>query len=177
MNPARWHPWTALLPSPVVNHVATLGPVGYWGKAPGTNGSAAGLLFYTACFHFLSPLGYLLALAVCVYLAIAFCGEAEQRLFKRDPGEVILDEFVAIPVCFIGLQPAIASLGGWAWTILLAGFALFRFFDILKPLGIKRLQALPGGVGVVVDDLAAALATCVCLHVAVIFIAPRVIGE
>ena len=41
---------------------------------------------------------------------------------------------------------------------LLAGFGLFRFFDIAKPLGIRRLQALPGGWGVVIDDLAAALA-------------------
>lgn len=50
---------------------------------------------------------------------------------------------------------------------LLAGFALFRFFDIAKPWGIARLQRLPGGWGVVVDDLAAALATCATLHLGV----------
>jgi phosphatidylglycerophosphatase A len=53
-----------------------------------------------------------------------------------------------------------------AWQILLAGFALFRFYDILKPLGIGRLQDLPGGWGVVADDLGAALATAVTLHLA-----------
>jgi phosphatidylglycerophosphatase A len=47
---------------------------------------------------------------------------------------------------------------------LLAGFGLFRLFDILKPFGISRLQSLPGGWGVVADDLAAALAACATLH-------------
>jgi phosphatidylglycerophosphatase A len=51
-----------------------------------------------------------------------------------------------------------------AWAALGAGFALFRFFDIVKPLGIKRLQHLPGGWGVVVDDVVAALAACATLH-------------
>ncbi|WP_309381258.1 phosphatidylglycerophosphatase A family protein [Cerasicoccus frondis] len=167
MNPEKWHPWTALLPSPVINNVATLGKLGYLGKAPGTNGSVAGVLLYTVVFFPLHPFFYLLMLALWIYLSIAFCGEAENRLFKRDPGEVILDEVVALPVCFLGLKGAIIAFGGWAWLILLAGFGLFRLFDIVKPFGIKKLQSLPGGLGVVVDDLAAGLATCVCLHVLV----------
>ena len=50
------------------------------------------------------------------------------------------------------------------WALLLAGFAFFRFFDILKPLGIARLQHLSGGWGVVADDVGAALAACASLH-------------
>ncbi|WOO40586.1 phosphatidylglycerophosphatase A [Rubellicoccus peritrichatus] len=157
--------WTTVLPSPLVINLATLGPLGFWGKAPGTVGSVAGILWYTAAFHFLNPVGYVLLLAASIYFAVAICGEAEVRMFKRDPGEVILDEVVAIPVCFIGLQPAITQLGSWAWIMLLAGFGVFRFFDILKPLGIKSLQSKPGGWGVVIDDVAAALATCVVLHI------------
>ena len=53
-----------------------------------------------------------------------------------------------------------------AWAIFLIGFGLFRIFDILKPFGIKRLQDLPAGWGVVVDDLAAALLTCAVMHAA-----------
>jgi phosphatidylglycerophosphatase A len=49
--------------------------------------------------------------------------------------------------------------------VLLAGFALFRLFDIAKPFGIRRLQALPAGWGVVADDVAAALASCATLHI------------
>lgn len=157
--------WTAFLSSSLVNNLATLGPLGFWGKAPGTVGSVAGILWYTAAFHYLSPLGYVLLLAASLYFAVAICGEAEDRMFKRDPGEIILDEFVSMPVCFIGLQQAITYLGVWAWLVLLAGFGLFRFFDILKPLGIKSLQSKPGGWGVVADDVAAALATCIVLHI------------
>lgn len=157
--------WTTILPSSLVKNLATLGPLGFWGKAPGTIGSAAGILWYTVAFHYLNPFGYVLLLAVSLYFAVAICGEAEVRMFKRDPGEVILDEFVAIPVCFIGLQGAIYQLGGWAWVILVAGFGLFRLFDILKPFGISKLQEKPGGWGVVVDDVAAALATCLTLHI------------
>lgn len=156
--------WAQFLPTPVITGLATLGPLGYMTKAPGTLGSVAGLLWYTAVFHFASPMAFLLLLAVTLYLAAAICGEAETRLFKRDPGEVILDEFVCVPVCFIGLQGVIQSWGVKAWILLLAGFLLFRLFDIIKPFGINRLQKLPGGVGVVADDFAAALATCACLH-------------
>jgi phosphatidylglycerophosphatase A len=58
------------------------------------------------------------------------------------------------------------------WAVLLAGFALFRLFDITKPLGIARLQNLPGGWGVVIDDTAAALAACATLH-AVVWLWPH----
>ncbi|OIO60281.1 MAG: phosphatidylglycerophosphatase A [Verrucomicrobia bacterium CG_4_10_14_0_8_um_filter_43_34] len=155
--------WPKSLPSNIINGVSTLGPLGYWGKAPGTVGSAAGIIYYTLVFHQIGILGYLTLLAVTIYLAIAFCGEAEVRLMKKDPPEVILDEFVAIPVCFFGMGYLFDRYP--VWFILLLGFILFRFFDILKPIGIKRLQELPGGWGVVIDDIAAAVATNIVLHV------------
>jgi phosphatidylglycerophosphatase A len=97
------------------------------------------------------------------YLAVAFTGEAAARMRRKDPGEVILDEFVAMPLCFLGWRTLVAA--GWPqWSVLLAGFALFRVFDILKPFGIRRLQAWPDGWGIVADDLAAALAACATLH-------------
>jgi phosphatidylglycerophosphatase A len=101
---------------------------------------------------------------------VALCGEAEFRLARKGPGEVILDEFVVMPLCFLGwrlLAVAPAGAGHWPkWAVILTGFALFRFFDILKPLGIRKLQDLPGGWGVVVDDVAAALASCATMHLA-----------
>lgn len=142
---------------------ATIGPVGRIRKAPGTWGSVAGLLYFTLFFYDLGIFGTLLIGGLGVYLAIAMCGEAEFRLGKRDPGEIVLDEFVAIPFCFLAWQPLMRVAPPWA--IFLAGFALFRFFDILKPLGISKLQDLPDGWGVVADDVAAALATNLTLHV------------
>jgi phosphatidylglycerophosphatase A len=97
---------------------------------------------------------------------VGICGEAEIRMGRRDPGEVILDEFVAMPLCFLGWQmivgPGLLEFLG----LLIAGFALFRFYDIKKPLVINSLQDLPGGWGIVIDDTAAALATCATLHLA-----------
>ena len=156
--------WPRVLPSGFVVACATLGPLGRNLPAPGTWGSLAGLLYFAACFQPASTGAILVATLLAGYLAVALCGEAEIRLRKKDPGEVVLDEVVAIPLCFLGWR----TLLGVAppWVLLLAGFVLFRLFDILKPFGIKQLQRLPAGWGVVADDLAAALAACATLHVA-----------
>lgn len=105
---------------------------------------------------------YALCTLFFIYLGIVFCGQAELWIGKPDPGEIILDEFVAIPLCFIGTHTIMEQYP--VWIIMLLAFCLFRFFDIVKPLGIKRLQKLEGGLGIVADDLAAAIATCVCIH-------------
>lgn len=134
-------------------------------KAPGTWGSVAGLVFYASVLAHVSDVMAVIILAVLSYVAIGICGEAEKRLKKVDPGEIILDEFVAMPMCFIGLSGFIGRPD--SWIVILSAFALFRFFDILKPFGIKRLQRYHGGFGVVADDVAAALVVCVILNVGV----------
>jgi phosphatidylglycerophosphatase A len=100
---------------------------------------------------------------------VVICGEAEFRLGEKDPGCVILDEMVAMPLCFVtsaGLRNRFSM-----WVILLGGFLLFRFFDIVKPFGIKKLQNFNGGIGIVVDDLAAAIYAA-----SVLFIADKLLG-
>lgn len=154
--------WPRSLPTGLVVGLATLGPIGRLLPAPGTWGSLAGIGYFWLLFPALPWWGNLLASALASWLAVGLCGEAEIRLNEKDPGKVILDEFVAIPLCFFG-WPVIAGAMP-LWAALLAGFVLFRLFDITKPLGIKKLQYLPGGWGVVVDDLAAALAACATLH-------------
>ena len=163
--------WTRALSTPLVVNLATLGPVGRIKKAPGTWGSVAGLFFYVVFFHYASPIGFIFLAALSAYFSVAICDAAEKRLQMRDPGMIVLDEFVAVPLVFIGMggqYGLIAENGGW--PVLLAGFILFRVFDILKPFGISRLQNLPGGLGCTVDDLAAAFAACVCLHLGLHFI-------
>ncbi len=162
--------WTRFLPAPLVINLATLGPVGRVRRAPGTWGSVAGLALYAVCFHYTTPLGFLFLAGLFAFLGVAFCDAAEKRLQMRDPGMIVLDEFVAVPLVFTGMggfDGIIAQHGGW--PVLLAGFCLFRLFDILKPFGIARLQNLPGGLGCVADDLAAALAACTCLHLVLHF--------
>jgi phosphatidylglycerophosphatase A len=161
--------WPRLLPSTIVLAFATLGPLGRWRRAPGTWGSAAGLLYFTVFFWPLAFSPWSGAWTAVfslpgLYLAVAMCGEAEFRLGRRDPPEVILDECMAMPLCFLGWPALLEVAHQQRWAIFLAGFLLFRLFDIAKPLGIRRLQELPGGWGIVADDVAAALVTCAAMH-------------
>lgn len=151
------------LPGSLVHFLCTCGPVGYWGKAPGTLGSLIGLGLYATVFFPLGLWPQLLLTGVLAGVTVLICDEGERRLQKRDPGEMVLDEVVAVPLCFWGLQGSMAETGG-TWLYLLAGFTLFRLYDIAKPLGIKKLQDLPGGLGVVLDDLAAAVAVNLTLR-------------
>ncbi len=163
--------WTQFLSTSLVVNLATLGPVGRIKKAPGTWGSVVGLGLYAAVFHRAGELGFIILAVLLAYLAMAICDSAEKRLQMRDPGMIVLDECIAVPLVFSGMggyDGIMVEHGGW--PILLGGFVLFRIFDILKPFGISRLQNLPGGVGCVADDLAAGILGCVSLHLIVHFL-------
>lgn len=152
----------SLLPKALVVNLATFGPLGTRLPAPGTWGSLAGLLLFLVFASRLGPLSVLGLSFAGFFLSVLFCGEAEVRLKRRDPGCIILDEVVAMPLCFVGWQYLLPTMP--QWLVFAAAFALFRLYDIAKPFGIKKLQYLPGGWGVTVDDTAAALATCLTLH-------------
>lgn len=162
--------WPRRWPGAVVVGLATLGPVGRARVGPGTWGSLAGVAFFVVLLTRL-PAPALIAVALLLsWFAVGICGEAERRLERRDPGCVILDEFAVIPLCFLGWQE-LAAIVPSPWVIFVAGFALFRLLDIRKPFGIRALQELPGGWGVVADDFAAALGTCLLLHLMIRFYA------
>lgn len=161
-----WTQWPQKCPTPLVIALTTCGKIGLLCPAPGTVGSAVGIGIFVLLYYSLgtsSLILYFLLWGLIVFIAIAFCGEAERLMTKKDPGAVILDEIVAIPFCFIGLDTFLHSNS--AWAIFLGGFVLFRLFDILKPPPINHLQNLPGGWGIVADDLAAALLTSVVLNI------------
>ena len=163
--------WTRFLSTPLVVNLATLGPIGRVTKAPGTLGSVVGLVFYAVFFHHATTFTFILLIALSAYLSVAICDAAEKRLQMRDPGMIVLDELVAVPLIFIGMggnSGLIAQNNGW--PVLFTGFVLFRVFDIIKPLGISRLQNLPGGLGCVADDIAAALAAYVSLQLIIHFL-------
>ena len=147
--------------------LATLGPLGTSCPAPGTFGSLAGALAFLGLVEWshLSTSIILWGFTLFALLAIPICSVAERILCKRDPGEVIIDEFVAMPLVFWGVSDIFTITEGTLEKLTLAGagFVLFRVFDIWKPLGINRLQSLPKGLGVVVDDLGAASAAGLCL--------------
>lgn len=125
--------------------------------APGTAGSLVGLLLaWILASHVPilgSPLGLLMSGLVVGLLGVAVSPPVCRALESEDPGCVVIDEIAGQLLAAAG---AVAAGGpAWAWA---AAFVLFRGFDVLKPLGIARLQRLPGGWGVVADDVAGGLA-------------------
>lgn len=129
--------------------VATVGGLGYSPVAPGTVGSAAGLLLYLP-IRWLGMPSVELAAIVVVYLAGAFTATAAERHFGHiDPGPVVADEVLGMLVTLAFLPVSITGA--------LVGFVLFRIFDVIKPPPSHQLEALPGGWGVMTDDLMAAI--------------------
>ena len=129
--------------------IATVGYAGYFPVAPGTVGSAAGLVAYLIVWWTQSWVVEI-ALIVGLFALGVWAGTTAERYFGGiDPGPVIVDEVVGmlITLAFIpvGLSGAIA------------GFFLFRIFDIIKPFPAGRLEALHGGFGVMADDAMAAV--------------------
>ena len=141
----------------MIVQVATLGPLGRL-KAPGTWGSAAGLLWWLLVVRLAHQKGgphEFIFDALVVLMAIFLCGVAAAIIGKKDPSEVILDEFAAMPLVFLLNEQAYKNTK-FSLLFILLGFLLFRLFDITKPFGIKALEKLPGGLGIVLDDVMAA---------------------
>jgi len=153
--------WASMIPTPWVMGLAKLGKVGDAPRAPGTWGSVLGILWYATVFTSVHGLAYLFLMASVLYFAAGICEEASIRLGRKDPGEVILDEFV--PFCFIAVESYFAVVH--PAILVLLGLGLFRLLDIWKPYPISRLDKIEGGWGILLDDVAAALITCFALHV------------
>lgn len=119
--------------------------------APGTAGALVATLLWFG-FAWLISAASLLWLTVALVLLFTVAGVwAANRLepfWGEDPSRVVVDEMVGV---WITLLAAPAGHVGYA----LAAFVLFRLFDIFKPLGIRRMESLPGGVGVMMDDILA----------------------
>lgn len=129
--------------------VATFGYCGYFPIAPGTVGSAAGLLVYLLVWWTGSPVVEV-GLIVVLFAVGVWAGTASERYFGGiDPGPVVIDEVVGMLITL-----AFIPVG---WSAALAGFVLFRIFDIIKPYPSNRLEALHGGLGVMADDAMAAV--------------------
>ena len=150
------------LPDWLVMAVAKVLWLGDLKPAPGTLGALAGTVFYAVALQDASSGAKLFAIIVMLAIGLAFCDEAEKRLGETDPGCVIFDEFAVMPIVFLGLATPESLI--WRLAQLLAGFAIFRVFDIAKPFGISRIQDLPGGLGVMADDVVAAVASCAVLQ-------------
>jgi phosphatidylglycerophosphatase A len=128
---------------------STVGYIGYAPIAPGTAGSAAGLLVYALVIATGSR-WVEVAVILAVFALGVWCATIAERYFGGiDPGPVVIDEVLGmlITLAFIpvGLKGAVI------------GFGIFRVFDVVKPFPAGRLERLQGGLGVMADDAAAAV--------------------
>lgn len=118
-------------------------------KAPGTVGTLAAIPIFLGVNN-LSPTAYLVLVAAMFLVGIWLCDKTSRDLGVHDHGGIVWDEWVGLLVTLWLVPP------GWIW--LLAGFLLFRLFDILKPWPIGWLdRQVSGGFGIMLDDLVAGL--------------------
>ena len=135
--------------------IATFFGAGYGRPGPGTWGSVAALLLWAAFAFALHPstLTLILALTLGVVVATALGIPAativERESGRTDPGFVVIDEVAGQWVALL-FSPA-------DWRHGLIALVLFRLFDIVKPFPVRRFERLPGGWGIVFDDVAAGL--------------------
>ena len=142
--------------------IATLFGAGNVGGAPGTVGSLLGLMLYVMTLLAGGAPAVAIFFAWLLVFSIWSSAAAARHLGQKDPACVVIDEVVGMWVTLIGTQ----SHG----PMLLAGFLLFRAFDIAKPFPIRKIESLPGGCGIVLDDVAAGIYANVSLRVAAILL-------
>lgn len=125
-------------------------------KGPGTMGTVVAVPIYVLLMTLGQP-AYWVFLAVALVAGVYICGYTAKRIGVEDPKGVVWDEVVGYLVTMLWVP------FGWPW--ILAGFLLFRLFDIWKPWPIRWLdQNVKGGLGIMVDDVAAAIPACVLLN-------------
>ncbi len=126
--------------------IATAGYVGFVPWAPGTLGSFLGLLL-------LWPLGagmaQVLATLFLIGAGILIAGRAARVMGAEDPSAIVIDEIAGIATATVLLPSRLLE-----WAV---AFALFRLFDVTKPFPSRRVERLPGGFGIVADDVIAGL--------------------
>jgi phosphatidylglycerophosphatase A len=131
--------------------LATAAGAGFLPKAPGTAGSAVGVLVYLG-MHFGGGSAYFVHAILLLLFAGIFAAQRVETFWGHDSQRIVIDEVIGQMVTFF-----LAGAARFSWISIIAGFALFRVFDIVKPFPVRQLERLPGGAGVIADDVGAGL--------------------
>lgn len=136
---------------------------GYSPVASGTAGSVVGVIMYLAAYYLWSSfphfwLFYTIGVVIISVVGIRLCSEAEVIFKVKDAKPIVWDEIAGQLITLIGIKPEL-----W-WVV--SGFILFRALDIIKPGPLYSLQRLPGGWGIMIDDIGCGIIGCIILHVA-----------
>jgi phosphatidylglycerophosphatase A len=144
--------------------IATSFGFGYLPVCPGTWGAILAIILWLPLYLWVSPM---LTLAITAVAAVVFAvlgtwaSSVSERYWGKDPVIACVDETVGQ---WISLLPVLAG-GICPWWEILLSLALFRFFDIFKPLGIRAMERLPRGYGMMADDILAGIYSAVILLV------------
>jgi len=131
--------------------------VGYLPVCPGTFGTLIAVPLSLLINRFAAANPWLGAIGIVVLALVAawLAGDAARLVERKDPRLVVIDEIAGF---------VLANFFTTSWVGLIIAFGLFRFFDIAKIFPARRAEALPGGFGIVMDDLVAGLYTFICLR-------------
>ena len=140
--------------------IATCGYLGYVPVAPGTFGSAAGLVVFAAVRWSGSPALELAVIMLLFAVGVWSANAAERHFGGVDPAPVILDEVVGMLITLAFLPVNVTGA--------VVGFLLFRLFDVVKPWPANRLEAVHGGLGVMADDAMAGVYGNVAMRLLVV---------
>ena len=144
--------------------ICTVGYIGYFPVAPGTMGSAAGLVLYAALRLAGVPPLFDGVLIVTLFVVGIWSGTHAERYFGgTDPGPGVIDEVVGMLITLFMLPVS--------WPAALAGFLLFRVLDVIKPFPAGRFERLHGGLGMMADDAMSAVYANLLLRL-LVWIAP-----
>ncbi len=140
----------------IAKTVATFFGIGYFPAAPGTAATAAGVVL--AFFLFPYPWLYVAVTLILLIIGIQASGRVEKILNSKDPSIVVIDEVVGILVALAGLP--------MTWPVVICVFFLFRALDMFKIYPINRLEAKPGGIGIMADDVMAGVYANIIMRIA-----------
>ena len=145
--------------------------------ASGTTGALVGVPVAIALSALQSvPAQFAVALALTI-LALPVCDIAERHYGEKDDGRIVADEWMLLPICFAGQLPLWEMFRGGNWQPALAfvamAFVVSRVFDILKIFPAYRLQSLPGGWGIVLDDLFADVYSWLAIRALALWLFPE----
>lgn len=134
---------------------------GFFPKAPGTVGALWGIPLAWAVMSIPAVAIQLIVLVALYAIGIPLCTSAARTLGKKDPGSVVWDEIVTVPLVLLFVSTDLATAPG----VLLLAFLLHRIYDISKPPPVRWFEKLPDGLGIMTDDVIAAFYGCATLHV------------
>lgn len=140
--------------------IATAFGLGYSPIAPGTMGAIGGIAVYLLIINSLSQVNMILGLLIILFLFLGIIASNKlESEWGKDPSKIVIDEVVGVWIALLFIPSE--------WQYTLGAFLLFRFFDIVKPLYIKRAEKLKGGWGVMFDDVLAGIYANIVIQIVV----------